>query len=148
MTNQEQLDGMEEALVELRSAEEAGVFEPTDVDAALLVTTPAPLTRLHIRAIIGTVAAAIVLSIGIGSWMFSGEIDDLRDRAQGPQSSQFASASDSKEPCDGSFYGCMTGPADAMPSECDVHDYDEDGDVDLTDYGRYQLACIAAIGTP
>lgn len=35
---------------------------------------------------------------------------------------------------------CLTGPAGSLPPECRCHDIDRDGDVDLSEVARFQVA--------
>lgn len=135
-----ELDGIEECMLELEGARAAGVHDSTRIDAAELVCRPLPLSRRQRRWIIGQIAAAIVLAIGVGGFLFQWELGNIRDRVG---QRMLASAGG----CDGSFMRCLSGPKDVALSKCSVHDYDADGDVDLNDFGAYQLACVGPVST-
>jgi hypothetical protein len=38
------------------------------------------------------------------------------------------------------FFACLTGPGGGVGPECGDFDADDDGDVDLTDFARFQQA--------
>jgi hypothetical protein len=136
-----QLDGVEETLLELDTAETAGLFRRTRIDAGRLVARSAPVgrgrsVRLALRVI--PAAAAVVIAVGAGMWMFRAEPDSIRGRDAATTS--VAAASD---PCDISFPLCLKGPGEGVLGKCLPHDYDSDGDVDLADFRSYQLACVS-----
>ncbi len=134
-----QLDPVEEALLELQDADRARLFRRTRVDEARLVADPVTARssgsrRGAIRLL--PVAAALVMAIGVWSWMFSAEFAETR-RAQDASPTLLADAS---TPDPGSFHKCFAGPTAGTSSSCQELDYDSDGDVDLADFGAYQLA--------
>ena len=144
MTNDpKQLDTLEEMLLELYSADRAGVFKKTPVDPEALRKSTArssadqfPIHRwwLTRRMRPLAAAAAIAMVVGVWGWMFQAEIGRIRNpgnmagvNAIGPA---YASG----------FHRCFTGPTGAAVADCTEQDYDADGNVDLVDYGSFQLA--------
>ena len=139
----EQLDPIETALRELRRAEQAGVFEPTRLDHDGLVrptARPATLAR-QVRAIRWLTAAAVVaVAVGVGSLVFRSPLTSTT--IPNGKVSEVAVLVDGVDPCDGSILRCLAGPSDiVLASGCRPHDRDADGDVDLADFGSYQLTC-------
>jgi hypothetical protein len=127
-------DVIEAALLELKAAEAAGVFARTGVDGRrILAVDPEPAddtqsTRWSAPRTVGRwlpIAAAVALAIGVWSWMFSAEVGTVHGR---------------------NFQKCFGGPTASALAECNQHDYDADGDVDLVDFRAFQLAF--ASGTP
>lgn len=43
------------------------------------------------------------------------------------------------------FHQCVTGPGEPAGPGCNVLDFDADGDVDLVDWGLFQLAFTGAL---
>lgn len=146
------VDGIERALLELRSLDEHHVEARTPVDAAaLLQQTPGAEGGGSGFHVLRWYKVAAVIALAAVSWsvMFSYELSSIRSKA-GLSQTILADHTPSGEPtvplpqeggCDGSFIGCFTGPSDAMASSCAPHDYDGDGDVDLADFMRFQLDC-------
>jgi hypothetical protein len=134
-----QLDPVEEALLELQDMDRARLFRRTQVDEARLVAgrvtaQSSGSRRVTMRLV--PVAAALVMAIGVWSWMFSAELAETR-RAQDASPVLVA---DATAPDPGSFHRCFAGPTAGTSSSCQELDYDSDGDVDLADFGAYQLA--------
>ncbi len=139
MTNERnELETLEKALLELDAAERASLFQRTSLDTQrLLARSPQPeraaAWRLALRLL--PVAAVVAITIGVWSWMFTHEPSALR----GPNTVATAPA-DAYGGSDGSFYECFGGPSEAPATGCREYDYDADGDVDLADFGTFQLA--------
>ena len=134
-----QLDPVETALLELQDADRARLFRRTRVDEARLVAGRVPAQSSGSRRVAMRflpVAAALAMAIGVWSWMFSTELAETR-RAQDASPTLLADAS---TPDPGSFHKCFAGPTAGTSSSCQELDYDSDGDVDLADFGAYQLA--------
>ncbi len=134
-----QLDGVESMLLELDAVEQAGVFQRTAIDAVGLVSEPVPVnqsSRLRILLRLAPVAATVALAVGVWSLQSN---DGINSTAQ-PGSGSGSMASASFASCGDGFLGCFTGPTDGVPADCQSHDYDSDGDVDLADFSTYQLA--------
>ncbi len=138
MTNDPtQLDGVEDAMLELTAARQAGLFSQTRVNADLLLRQPAAPSRLRGLFRLMPVAAALAMAVGVGSWMFNGQ------PAVSPMAGVVVPVADSAEnPCDGRFLHCFSGPSEVVLASCNVHDYDLDGDVDLADFGTFQARCV------
>lgn len=134
------LDPVEDALLAHDDADRAGVFRVTPVNADDLFGGPVVVRspRLVFRAGVA-VAATIVLAVGVWSWLFQMELSRLRSAAITGNS--VALQSDALPVrCDACISECVTGPVPNKPADCDRYDYDADGDVDLADFSRYQLA--------
>ena len=143
--DREHLDPIERALLELQAAEEANLFSRTGLDAgALLRAGAAPVGYAVGRTLLRWLSAAAVLGIAVGIWglIFTTDHGPNLD-ADGIAHTVVLPGGD-LAPCDGGFFGCFSGPRnDPAPSgRCRTHDYDSDGDVDLADYGAYQLAYV------
>ncbi|MCH8241225.1 MAG: hypothetical protein IH897_01285 [Planctomycetes bacterium] len=144
MKENEQLERIESALLELDHAERASVFSRTPVSAEELIAPshtnqPMVLSR-HTLVWLSSVAAVVVLAAGVWTVMFKYQLDHLRSSAgmvEGP-----ASDAGGHDPCDGNFLNCFSGPESVvLAMRCDLHDYDADGDVDLADFRNYQINC-------
>jgi len=136
----EHLDPIERALLAHEAAEREGVFRATPVDVRAFVApgaragAPFPMVRAGVA-----VAATVVMAVGVWSWLFRTELDHLRSSSS--QGTTVAMRSnEAQERCDACIADCVTGPKPDQPVDCDRYDYDADGDVDLADFGRYQLA--------
>ena len=140
----EHLEPIESALLELDDAERASVFSRTAVTAEELIAQshanqPMVLSR-HTVAWLSSVAAVVLLAAGVWTVMFKYQLDDLRSSARMVDSS--ASDAAGHDPCDGNFLNCFSGPESVvLAMRCDLHDYDADGDVDLADFRSYQIHC-------
>ena len=137
-----QLDGVEEALLNLDAAEKAGLFRRTHIDTSELVAGPPPvnrpwLSRLAPRLL--PVAAVLAMAVGVWTWMSGIEPNSTTH----PQTTITSLALAGFHSCYGSFHGCLSGPKDGVPAECLAHDYDSDGDVDLADFRAYQVTCAS-----
>ena len=140
-SRQEQLDPIEDALLELKDAEQATVFSRTRLDAESLVRVDAAPGRFA-RRIVGarwlSAAAVIALAVGIWGLVFRSPSTSTTS----PNGIATIALVDEFDPCDGSILRCLSGPSDiVLASGCRPHDYDADGDVDLADFGSYQLTC-------
>lgn len=139
MTNEDhQLDGVEAALLELHQAEELGVMRRSPVDPAALMSSTSPLSYRRMTWLLLPVAASVLLAVGVGARMFRTEVNEIRGRAE----LMLAQRDEDRDPCDGSFLHCFTGPRSDIAPKCSSYDYDKDGDIDLADFSAFQLACI------
>lgn len=134
-TEHRQLDPVEEALLQLDAAEEAGLFRRSRVDTKRLLIRSAASKPGWFGARLAAAAAVVVLAVGAWSWMYHARMAELSQRvgvtdvvAEAPVASP------------GEFYKCFDGPTGALRASCRDHDYDADGDVDLADFSAYQLA--------
>jgi hypothetical protein len=139
----EHLEPIESALLELGDAERASVFSRTPVSAEELIAhslTHQPMVLKRSTIIwLSSVAAAVLLAVGVGSVMFKYQLDHLRSSTGIVDGSTSGADGD---PCDGNFLNCFSGPeTGALAMRCDVHDYDADGDIDLADFRDYQINC-------
>ncbi len=131
-----QFDPIEGALEELRSAEQAGVFGKTSVDTSTLVSAPVRLAGRRLALRLAPLAAAVVLAVGLGSWMFMAELGTVRHRAEMAS----APANTRQDSHAATLAECLAGPREVVATACGQVDYDSDGDVDLADVSAYQLA--------
>ena len=131
-----QFDPIEGSLEELRAAEQAGVFGRTRVDTSTLVSGLVPLAGRRLALFLVPLAAAVVLAVGVGSWMFMAELGAVRHRVQ----MAAALANPPQDSRTASLAQCLAGPRELVEAVCGQHDYDSDGDVDLADVSAYQLA--------
>jgi len=140
--HQNPLDPIELALQELKSAEQAHLFDRTKINTRDMLQTGSDLSFTMRRIPMGMItsaAATVILAVGIGSYLFYHEIESLRD--QRDTTARTVSTNTPSNDCDGDFFECVTGPSQFVMVECDRFDYDLDGDVDLTDFSTYQLSC-------
>lgn len=129
-------NSIESALAELSAAESAGVFSQTPVDVTVLVNAGAEPTPILLRlrpAHWLSAAAVFLLAMGVWSMMFHRELSDIR--SQRAYIAALVQAADY-----GAFHRCIQGPVGSLVNPCDDHDYDADGDVDLADFRRFQIA--------
>jgi len=131
---------VERMLAEAQELEQAGVFRTTPVDVAALVRSTAPRRRFGLTRRVYVwleVAACLALVVGLTAVWRQGAgpsgapvIDNTSTIVMGPAQ------------CRGmeTMTHCFSGPAGAPPTnECICVDFDGDGDVDLADYGEFQL---------
>ena len=134
----EHLSPIEQALLELRAAEEAGVFERTAVtlpERSLARRAGSAGRQLQRWALVGLPAAACVaLAVGAGLLWHPG--------SHAPSRSQLAVGPSPAVP---PIVTCLTGPAGGVAAECTTHDLDADGDVDLRDLHQFQLARASSL---
>ncbi len=136
----DKLDPLEDSLRELADAERAGLFSKTRVDArALLRATHevdgSPRVLRRFRWV--SIAAMLGLAATICGWIFTTGTPETRQPPL-PSGTRIASA---KGGCDGTFFGCMTGPSGSIMPGCDSYDFNADGHIDLVDARTYQLDC-------
>lgn len=131
---------IEKGLRELTSAERAGVFRRTPVEATALLAsgdadTGRPMWARWLPRVIPAAAAAVALAVGLGSWMFTLELRSIRERQSALLSAKPAAAA--VDPS--AFARCFSGPAASVSMACRDNDFDADGDVDMADFGAFQL---------
>ena len=140
MTNEpEQLDAIEDALLELESAEKAGVFNRTRIEARDVLRVDPACERVGLRRrLIRWMPVAAAVGIAAVVWT---SVFDVRHGSVSPPAPVVTVLDVAVEDdgCDGSFLGCFSGPKNVIVASCLAHDYDADGDVDLVDFGAYQL---------
>lgn len=144
--NQNPLDPIELALQELKSAEQAHLFDRTIINARDMLQSGndlSPTMRRIPMGMITSAAASVILAVGVGSYLFSNEIDSLRDQRN--TATHTGSTDIHSNDCDGNFFECVTGPSQLVMVECNRFDYDLDGDVDMSDFSTYQLSCDSII---
>jgi len=136
----DQLDPIEISLRELADAERADLFRKTRVVARSLLRATyavngAPRVLRRMRWV--PIAAMLGMAATICGWIFT---TGTRGTSQLPFSSGTRTAS-ATGGCDGTFFGCMTGPNGMIMSGCDIYDYNADGHIDLLDASTHQLNC-------
>jgi hypothetical protein len=131
------LDPIEDALLELDAAERARVFERSSVEARQLLRQPGPVGWRGRAVRLVSAAAVIAIAVGIWGWVYSLQWSHLRERTGAS-----VVAGLSADGAGGRFYECFQGPTGMLGSACRECDYDADGDVDLADFGAYQLAYV------
>lgn len=142
----EQLDAVELAMLELEQANLAGVFDRTSIDAeALLAAEPVTSVRgprLRLSRVL-PIAAAIGVAACVWGVMFKAQLDSIRPRATTtPVVARVKANSPTL-----AFVTCLAGPSGSTSAECRPHDFDDDGNVDLADFSKYQLAFAATSRT-
>ena len=142
---QRQPNEIERLIGQVRDLEQAGVFERTPVDVASLVQgdQPEKPRRLTHRLFVGLqVAAGLALVVGlVGVWRAGVS-------ATAPPAGDSSSGADLVGVVTGGGDGqvrvlahCFTGPSGGpLGDECRCVDFDGDQDVDLADYGAFQVA--------
>ena len=126
-------DHIEKLLAEVQAAEQAGVFGRTPVSPSVLVAPEGQWTKRRRRWTIGLeIAACAAMIIGVaGLWSFgngSGSPSGLgRNLLKEMVEAPCADAA--------LFVRCVEG---GNGSDCQCLDSDDDGDVDLADFGSYQ----------
>ncbi|UCG15538.1 MAG: hypothetical protein JSV19_09615 [Phycisphaerales bacterium] len=145
------LDPIEQMLLEADHAGRAGVFRRTPVDAAGLLAArqavKASWFRRHHHALVGLpVAACLALVTVLGTLHYGGDpASDMTRVAVNQAAVPGAFDAVASQPTltreAEVLFSCFTGPGQGpIPSECSSADYDDDGDVDLVDFGVFQLA--------
>lgn len=119
----DRLDGVESALLDLAAAEAAGVFARSKVPADILHRGH---RQRFLRIWAGPLAAAVVLAFAVGSYFFQQEIALVR----------VARASNAWNP----LSRCMMPEGRSDLEVCRQNDGDGDGDFDLADFSQFQLA--------
>jgi len=139
----DKLDSVELLLGELRDAKHAGLFERTSVslgaaNAASAHNQPGlPAWVLHLRRRWVPIAAALGLAVTAWSFLFSRELNRLRqERIVGSAAPLAPDAT----PGDQFAFGCLSGPGGTIDDGCRSFDLDTDGKVTLADFRRHQLA--------
>lgn len=133
LNDQFQPDQFESALRRVEAAEKADVFgrSPVDADALLRsASSMAPMSFTHRMMRIVPFAAAAMLVVGVWGTMWNTQLGKLRSQKLAMVESD----------CDGSFLKCFQGPSQ-QNAICGTYDYDRDGDIDLADFGTYQMSC-------
>jgi hypothetical protein len=141
MTDNRQLDPIEQRLADLDAARRAGLFGRTSVgDAAFraAVGRSAAQSSGFFGNKWGAVAAAIIVVAGVWTWIATVEINAVRQGVRGVGATALASKSNCR---DHGILNCVAGPTHLAMVECSAHDYDDDGDVDLADYSAFQRRC-------
>ncbi len=141
-----QIDPVERLLVQLRQAEQAGVFRLTRCESGWFhgpatEGTPARLVWKNAR-VMSAVAALFVVAVGVWTTMFYRQIGDLRERSRAGQDQVLASAA---APSIAEFVGCLSGPGgSSLTEDCQMHDRDRNGRIDLREVSALQLACAGS----
>lgn len=141
----EHLDPLEALLREAAAAEQAGVFRATELNAERLLRessqAPVPLSVSIGRKWI-PVAAAIGIAAILWPVMYSREFSNIREEVRLAQHSAVGdgAAGGSDVVLASHISGCVAGPEAGGGQPCHDYDFDADGDIDLADFSRYQLA--------
>jgi len=126
-------DHIEKLLADVQAAEEAGVFVRTPVSPSALVTPEGSWAKRRRRWTIGLeIAACAALLIGVGSLWSFGNGSGSTSGVGGNPPIELVEA-----PCANAalLVRCVEG---SLGAECRCLDSDDDGDVDLADFGSYQ----------
>lgn len=128
---------LEQTLLELAQAEQAGVFRRTPLGPCAL-DPPIELSELLGRSrrwrLWVPLSAAALLVIGVWGALFQSEFASIREK-DAASTMRVASAAGGTP-----LSGCMVGPGKNIPADCSRFDRDTDGDVDLADISLVQLA--------
>ncbi len=126
-------DNIEKLLADVQSAEEAGVFGRTLVSPSALVIPKGQPAKTRRHWVIGLeIAACAALLIGVGSlWSFGNGWGSTSGSGGNPPIEM------AEAPCSdvALLVRCV---GDGSGAECQCLDADDDGDVDLADFGSYQ----------
>ncbi len=135
----EPLDRLEQALLELRQAETAGVFRSTPfLDAKGVSSRPSPTVRVFsVRGL--AVAAMLIMVVGVWTMMFRSQIASIRGRSISTVAERMSEPSTMHA----SIAHCLAGPTGAIGTACVTVDFDGDGDVDLGDVSAFQRSYVA-----
>ncbi len=137
--HQHKPDRFDELLAEFAAAKQSGVFGTTPTTGithgvAVVETAPQPWWLAPRRLV--PIAAAAVVAFTVWGWLIQRELGAVRERARlGNVSTLVADGG-----CDAAFLNCFGGSANGT-RHCTAFDFDQDGDVDLADYGVHQLTC-------
>jgi hypothetical protein len=83
------------------------------------------------------IAAVLGMAATICGWIFTTGTGETR-QPPFPSATMTVLATGG---CDGTFFGCLTGPNGTITSGCQTYDYNADGHIDLVDASAYQLNC-------
>lgn len=134
------LDPIEALLRDAAAAEEAGVFRGTELNAERVLRESSEIP-VPLRVTIGRKWIPVAAAIGIAAilWpvLYAMEFTNIRDKVRLAQED---AAGDGAVVLASHISGCVAGPEARSGQHCDDVDYDTDGDIDLADFSRYQLA--------
>ena len=135
----EKLNHVQNLLAELRQMDDAGVFQRTPVDTSALVQAE-PVERgprrLHRLFVALQAAACIGLVVGVASFWQAGRGSSGLSEVGNGNASEWAASPCGQAAALVRCFGGSTG--DVSGVDCKCVDFDEDGDVDLADYGTFQ----------
>lgn len=129
---------IDELMNELHDAQAAGVFRRTALPAESLFDAHATANNSKKRIPIaawGAIAATILITVTVWGLMFSSQLSKLERGSNSGAS--IASVEVISQ--------CLVGPIPSKSHPCASFDYDSDGDVDLADFSRHQVAAIGVI---
>lgn len=131
-------NNIEIALEDLAAADRAGVFRRTPMPSNVLFSPKNGFGGYHVIAhrLRYAIAASLLLAVAVWGWMFSSTLSSLKNAA-GPH--QQLAANDSGRH-DDVIAHCLLGPLGSKSDPCWNYDYDQDGDVDLADFSKHQVA--------
>ncbi len=116
---------------DLVAAERAGVFAKTAQPVISSTVTASTQSKFFLVSPRWAIAAALVMAAGVWTMMFRTNLSDVQNRSR---IVQMAMAIDLQS----TLASCVGGPSGAMDTYCGQVDFDGDGDVDLSDVGKYQ----------
>ena len=142
---QRQPDELECLISQVRELEEAGVFKRTPVQVASLVQGDRAQRprRLTHRLFVGLqVAAGLGLVLGLAAVWRAGVATTTPSGLGNSSGMQVVSAINAGRGEQARMLArCFTGPAGGLlGNDCRCVDFDSDGDVDLADYGAFQVS--------
>ena len=141
-------DWLERLMAEAAQAEQAGVFQPTEIDGAGLMGRSASKPswfRRHQHALVGLpVAACLAFVAVLGTLQYGGpgSFTSVAINHSNPDNNMTSGMSAAAGPrMTDMLMSCFSGPGrEFVSSDCATADLDSDGDVDLADFGAFQLA--------
>ena len=122
---------LESLIGDLEAAERAGVFLRTTQPVMVSAVTASSRSNFFWVSPRWAVAAALVMAAGVWTMMFRTNLSDLQSRSR---TVQLAQAIDLQS----ALALCVGGPNSSLEGLCGRVDFDGDGDVDLSDFGKYQ----------
>ncbi len=140
-------DWLERLMAEAAQAEQAGVFQATEIEAASLLSRPAVRPswfRRHQHALVGLPVAACLAFVAVLGTLHYGAPGTFTQVVVNSPTGENNMTSDASAAVGHRtadvLMSCFSGPGRGfLSTECATADLDSDGDVDLADFSAFQL---------